>query len=108
MLGPDFSPYVFPSPRNANSHIADYKKPWRDATAKANVVGKRIYDLRATFASRANAVHATSLTLAHLLGHASTTVLPVYTEPIDENTKAIIEALDKARMKPDASIASIQ
>ena len=41
--------------------------------------------------------HASSMTLAHLLGHSSITILPVYTKPIDENTKTVIEKLDEAR-----------
>jgi site-specific recombinase XerD len=98
-LGPTFSPFVFPSPRDPKSHIADYKKAWRDAANKAGFADKffRIYDLRATFASRANMAHASSMTLAHLLGHSSITILPVYAKPIDENTKMVIEKLDEAR-----------
>jgi len=60
---------------------------------------RRIYDLRSTFASRANVCHATGLTLAHLLGHANTQILPTYVRPLDENTRALIEAMDTARRK---------
>jgi len=28
------------------------------------------------------------LTVAHLLGHASTQILPTYVRPLDENTRA--------------------
>ena len=59
---------------------------------------KRMHDWRATFASRANAAHATSLTLAHLLGHSSTTVLPTYTKPLDEHPRSVIPAMDVARV----------
>jgi hypothetical protein len=60
-------------------------------------VDRHTYDLRATFASRANVCHATGLTVAHLLGHASTQLLPTYVRPRDENTRASIEAMDTAR-----------
>jgi hypothetical protein len=50
-----------------------------------------------TAASRANVCHATGLTVAHLLGHASTQILPTYVRPLDENTRALIEAMDTAR-----------
>jgi integrase len=105
-VGPTFSPFVFPSPRGPNSHIADYKKAWRDAARKAGFTDKlfRIYDLRATFASRANMAHASSMTLAHLLGHSSITILPVY----DENTKMVIEKLDEARRQLSNSKPVIQ
>jgi integrase len=76
-LTPGFSPFVFPGPRNASTHFRDYKTAWRTALKKAGL-SCRIYDLRATFASRANQCHATGLTLAHLLGHANTNILPVY------------------------------
>jgi integrase len=95
-LTPDFSPFVFPSPRNASTHFRDYKTAWRTALKKTGL-SYRIYDLRATFASRANQCRATGLTLAHLLGHANTNILPVYVRPLDENTRALISALDAAR-----------
>jgi len=97
MLGPEFSPYVFPSPRIPGMHITDYKKAWQKATKDAGLNGRRIYDLRSTFATRANECRASGLTVAHLLGHASTQILPTYVKPFDENTKAVINALDAAR-----------
>ena len=96
-LGSDYSVYVFPSMRIPGMHLTDYKTAWRKAVAKAGLRDRRIYDLRATFASRANSCQASALTLAHLLGHASTRILPTYVRPLDENTKAVIDALDVAR-----------
>jgi integrase len=75
----------------------DYKTAWRTAAKKAGLADRRIYDLRATFASRANVCHATGLTLAHLLGQASTKILATYVRPIDENTRALIDAMNTAR-----------
>jgi len=106
--GPEFSPYVFPSPRSAGTHISDYKATWRVAIKKADLSGRRIYDLRATFASRANSCKASALTVAHLLGHASTQILPTYVKPLHENTKAVIEALDIARRAHPIRTQSIQ
>lgn len=97
LFGPEFSPFVFPSPRIPGAHITDYKKAWQTATKNAGLADRRIYDLRATFASRANACHASGLTVAYLLGHASTQILPTYVRPMDENTRSLIEALDTAR-----------
>ena len=97
LFGPEFSPFVFPSPRNPTVHFVDYKTAWRTAAKKAGLADRRIYDLRATFASRANVCHATGLTVAHLLGHANTQILPTYVRPLDENTRALIEAMDTAR-----------
>jgi len=46
--------------------------------------------------------------VAHLLGHASTQILPTYVKPLDENTKAVIEALDDARSANGIAVKSIQ
>ena len=75
-LGSESSSYVFPSPRDPSSHFQDYKTAWRTAVKKAGLADRRAYDLRSTFASRANVCHATGMTVAHLLGHASTQILP--------------------------------
>ena len=97
-LGPGFSEYVFPSPRIPFTHVSDYKKAWQKAAHEAGLPDRRAYDLRASFASRANACHASGLTIAQLLGHAnSTQILPTYVKSLDENTRAVIEALDAAR-----------
>ena len=54
--------------------------------------------------TRANACRASGLTVSHLLGHASTPILTIHVKPLDENTKAVIEALDLARVY-DATLA---
>ena len=89
-------------------HITDYKSAWQKAAAKASLTDRRIYDLRSTFASRANGCRASGMTVAHLLGHASTQILSTYVKPIDENTKVIMEALDAARMSQAGKMPSIQ
>jgi integrase len=66
-LGSGFSPYVFPSPRIPSTHLSDYKGAWRRAAVSAGIPDRRIYDLRASFASRANACRASGLTIAHCL-----------------------------------------
>lgn len=108
LFGPETSPFVFPSPRNPELHFVDYKTAWRTAAKKAGLADRCIYDLRATFASRANMCHATGLTLAHLLGHASTQILPTYVRPLDENTRALIEAMNAAREKQQMAPRSVQ
>ena len=103
------SEFVFPSPRNTSTHIADYKKAWQKAAREAGLPDRRIYDTRSTFASRANACKATMSTIAQLLGHATNTqILPTYVKPLDENTKAVIEAVDAARTAKCTSSRSIQ
>ena len=56
----------------------------------------------------APACRASGMTVTHPVGHASTQILPTYVKPIDENTKAIMEALDAARNAQEARASSIQ
>lgn len=107
LFGPEFSPFVFPSPRYPAVHFVDYKTAWRTAAQKAGLADRRMYDLRSTFASRANMCHATGLTVAYLLGHASTQILPTYVRALDQNTRALIEAMDTARKNPLVATGSI-
>jgi integrase len=106
-LGPHFSEYVFPSPRKPSTHLTDYKKAWQKAAREAGLPDRKIYDTRATFASRANACRASGLTIAQLLGHSNSTILPTYVKPLDENTKAVIEALDFARSSQSVKSKSV-
>ena len=65
--------------------------------------------LRASFATRANAYGASGLTIAQLLGHANNTqILPTYVKPLDENTKAVINALDAARTSHSVKSPTVQ
>jgi hypothetical protein len=50
---------------------------------------------------------ATDLTVAHLLGHDSTEILPTYVRPVDENTIALIEAMDAARKNQRVGSGSV-
>ncbi len=102
LLGAGFSPFLFPSLRDPSRHWTYYQDAWEAAIKAAGLSGRRVHDLRATFASRANAYQASGLTVAHLLGYSSTQVLPSYVKPLDENTKTVIMALDAARVSRPA------
>ena len=103
------SPLRFPeSAHHAHTHITDYKTAWRTAARKAGLRDRRIYDLRASFASRANNCNASGLTVAHLLGHDSTQIWPTYVKALDENTRAVIGALEAARNSHQLHWKSIQ
>src|SRR4029077_7510953 len=84
------------------------KTAWRTAARNAGLADRRIYDLRSTFARRANMCHATGLTVAHLLGHASTQILPTYVRPLDENTRALIEAFECSSKETVGGLAFYQ
>jgi hypothetical protein len=42
-----------------------------------------------------------------LLGHANTQILPTYIRPFDENTKALIEAMDAARKRQSSASTAV-
>ena len=75
MFGPDSSPYVFPSRRIPETHMTDYKSAWRKAAAAAGLKDRRIYDLRLTFASRANSCRASVSRLFTFSGTPTTQIL---------------------------------
>jgi len=109
MFGPTLSEFVFPSPQNPASHFVDYKRAWKNAVTAAGLNDRRTYDCRATFATRVNShCHASALSVAQLLGHASTTILPTYVKPLDANTKEIIQTLDQARSAQDRVTRTVQ
>jgi hypothetical protein len=99
MFGPDSSPYLFPSSRIPETHMTDHKSAWRRAAA-AGLKDRRIYDLRLTFASRANSCRASGLTVVHLLGPANHTNPCHLGSPHRLNTKAAIDTLDAAPQCP--------
>jgi integrase len=103
-LGQNYSDYAFPAPRNPQTHWTCYQDAWERAATKAGLADRRVYDLRATFATRANAASATALTLAQLLGHSSTSILPTYAKALDENTRAIISRLDALRLEQNRTV----
>jgi integrase len=57
-----------------------------------------IYNLRHTFASRLTAAGVSPLTIANLLGHSSTQVVPRYAQVLDANRLEAIEKLSSLRM----------
>jgi integrase len=100
--------YVFPSSSRLGDHIRDYQDTWESVATAGGVKGHIFYDTRATFASRVNACGQTDLTIARMLGHETTNLVPVYAKQIDENTRAVIKALDQQRSLPRNSRRQIQ
>ena len=75
LCGRDYSPYVFPSPRDSQKHWSAYQDSWEQAIKKANLPGRRAYDLRSTFATRAHAACPNNLAVSRLMGHSSPAIL---------------------------------
>jgi len=57
-----------------------------------------MYDLRAVFATRLLAAGVPQLTIAYLLGHSSTSILPTYAKAGIEFRRDAIEKLEALRI----------
>jgi integrase len=100
-VGPEFSQWVFPNFRNPQNHLLDPRQSWINALATAGITYRRMYDLRATFASRLSAAGVSALFIAGLLGHSSTSILPTYAKVANEYRRGAIQKLEQfCRSRP--------
>jgi integrase len=97
LLGPEYSPYVFPNLDRPGHHLLSIQKTWSTALRAASVPYFPIYYLRATFASRLSALGVPDTFVAQMLGHSSTNILPHYVKAIDEFRRDAIRRLDEMR-----------
>jgi integrase len=73
------------------------RKTWARALKTAKLEGRPIYDLRATFASRLSAAGEPDNFVAGMLGHSSTSIVPIYAKVVDEFLRAAIQKLETLR-----------
>jgi integrase len=57
-----------------------------------------IYNLRHTFASRMTAAGVSPITIANLLGHASSQIVPRYAQVLDQNRLEAMKRLESFRL----------
>jgi integrase len=97
MLGPEFSPFVFPNmwaparPRN------DIRHAWAKALKDAGLDHFWIYNLRHTFGSRLSAAGVSDLFVAQMIGHSSPGILQRYSKAIDEYRRDAVRKLEAMR-----------
>jgi integrase len=70
LVGPRFSPHVFPNMRNPKRPLKQIRGSWAKALKLANVNHFWIYNLRHTFASRLSAAGLPDLFIAQMMGHS--------------------------------------
>jgi len=99
LLGADFSEYVFPNLSDPSKPIKSAKKSWLTATDKAGLKPFPIYSLRATFASRLSAAGVPDNFVSQLLGHASGSLLRVYSKATTQFQRDAIRKLDELRLE---------
>jgi integrase len=104
LVGPGFSEWAFPSFANRRHPLQrGGRKAWAKALKTAGLPYFPIYHLRHTFASRLTAAGVSPLTIAHMLGHSSTQIVPRYAQVMDQNR---LDAMKKLEEWKKAAITS--
>ena len=94
---PRVSEWVFPNFSNRRHPLQGGRKAWASALKKAGIPFFPIYNLRHTFASRMTAAGVASITIAALLGHGSTQIVPRYAQVLDQNRFEAMKKLESLR-----------
>ncbi len=97
MLGPEFSPFVFPNMRASARPRNDIRHAWEKALKDAGLDYFWIYNLRHTFASRLSAAGVSDLFVAQMIGHSSPGILQKYAKAIDEYRRDAVRKLEEMR-----------
>jgi integrase len=103
LVGPDYSELVFPSFSNRRHGLQGGRKAWASALKKAGIPFFPIYNLRHTFASRMTAAGVSSITIAQMLGHSSTQIVPRYAQVLDHNRLDAVRKMEAYRQQTIAS-----
>jgi integrase len=97
LVGPEFSPWVFPTFTNRRHPLQGGRKAWAGVLKKAGIAFFPIYNLRHTFASRMTAAGVSPITIAQMLGHSSTQIVPRYAQVLDQNRVEAVKKLESLR-----------
>ena len=97
MVGPEFSPFVFPSLRTPTRPMRDIRHTWEKALKDAGLDYFWIYNLRHTFASRLSAAGVSDLFVAQMIGHSTASILSKYSKAIDEYRRDAVRKLEHMR-----------
>jgi integrase len=104
LVGPEFSEWVFPNFDNRRHRLQNGgRKAWAKTLKKAELPYFPIYYLRHTFASRLTSAGVSPLTIAQMLGHSSTQIVPRYAQVMDQNR---IDAMKKLEELKKAAVAN--
>jgi integrase len=101
LIGPEHSEWCFPSYDNKRHKLQGGRKAWASTLRKAGLPYRPQYYLRHTFASRMTATGVSPLTIASLLGHSSSQIIPRYAQVLDQNR---IDAMKKLELLRQSSV----
>jgi integrase len=98
---------VFPNFSNRRHPLQGGRKAWKSTLMAAGIQYFPPYYLRHTFASRLTSAGVSPLTIAHLLGHSSTQIVPRYAQVLDQNRLDAMKKLEALRQSslPDSATA---
>jgi integrase len=109
LIGPEHSEWVFPSFSNRRHKLQGGRKAWASTLKKAGLPSFPIYNLRHTFASRMTAAGVSPITIAQMLGHSSSQIVPRYAQVLDQNrldAMRKLEALKQAAPSDESACVS--
>lgn len=99
LVGPEYSEWVFPSLSNRRHPLQGGRKAWASALKRAGIPFFPSYNLRHTFASRMTAAGVSPITIALMLGHNSTQIVPRYAQVLDQNRFDAMKKLESLRQE---------
>jgi integrase len=97
LLCTEHSEWVFPSFSNRRHKLQGGRKAWASTLRKARLPFFPIYNLRHTFASRMTAAGVAAITVAQMLGHSSSQIVPRYAQVLDQNRVDAMKKLESHR-----------
>ena len=99
------SPYVFPGTRNSDKPFGSFPRHWAKIFEGTELADLTAHVLRHSFASMANDLGFTEITIAALLGHASGSITSRYVHTLDA---ALVMAADTVSGYIDALLNGAQ
>jgi integrase len=108
LIGPEQSEWVFPSLENKRSKLQGGRKAWASALKRAGLLFRPIYYLRHTFSSRMTAAGVSPVTIALMLGHSTTQIVPRYAQVVDQNRVDAMRKLEALRQSAHSEEPSSQ
>ena len=97
LIGSEHSEWVFPSFSNRRHRLQGGRKAWASALRKAGLPFFPTYNLLHTFASRMTAAGVSPITIAQMLGHSSTQIVPRYAKVLDQKRLDAMKKLETIR-----------
>jgi integrase len=97
MVGPEFSPFVFPNLRKPSQPLRDVRHVWAKTLSDAGLTFFVIYNLRHSCASRLSAAGVSDLFVAQMIGHSTPSILQKYSKAIDEYKRDAVRKLEQMR-----------